>query len=438
MTKKRKSKRISLGFTLMELLVVMGILAIIIGITLIAVNPAEQINKSSDIRRQAIATDFVKANVAYFATEKQLPWEKNEDCLNEINAGGSLAEMPNCLGELIGGGKLQEVVMENQEFEDVQVNQCGNTAVVCYNPRSKEQYEQATYNKFGVNRPGCPGTNGTSSECYWCKPVMDTPSCEENPDNDNPWGQALTFNGKVGGQNPPSYNWISEYIHVPYDSRMDLSSPNVTVEAWIKPDVPTAAGYDYRIVDNTYKLTMDARPNGSNISYRYYFDVQSATNGCGRTVVYSHSTNWYPWEGNNTVDITVTPEAFATWKHVAGVLENGNLHVYENGIKLSSYTIGMTVCNDSREFYVGTGDNGPMWGEPWYYNFFQGAIDEVRISTIARYTSNFTPANLPFTPDTDTLMLFHFDGNTNDASANAFSGAITGDVPYVTSDIPID
>lgn len=253
----------------------------------------------------------------------------------------------------------------------------------------------------------------------------------------NPWGQAAVFSGKVGGLNPPSYTWINQFMILPYVSRMLLNTNNVTVEAWINPYVPTAAGYDYRIVNNVYKLTMDARPNGSNVSYRYYFDVLSATNGCGRTVVYSDTLNWYPWDPENKpVNKTVSKSEFTQWKHVAGVLQNGNLNIYENGVKLASYNIGMTVCNRDLSFMVGAGDNGPIFGGPWYYDFFQGAIDEVRISNMPRYTSNFTPQKLPFIPDSDTVMLYHFDGNTNDSSLNGLNGSMVGSVFYTISDIP--
>jgi len=58
-----------------------------------------------------------------------------------------------------------------------------------------------------------------------------------------------------------------------------------------------------------------------------------------------------------------------------------------------------------------------------------GTIDEVRISKVARYTKDFTPAKR-FTPDKDTLALYHFDEGQGDKlidhSGNGHHGKIHG------------
>ena len=48
---------------------------------------------------------------------------------------------------------------------------------------------------------------------------------------------------------------------------------------------------------------------------------------------------------------------------------------------------------------------------------FKGYIDELRVSNIPRYSSNFTPPNKRFRPDDDTVMLVHFDGDNDDTEA---------------------
>jgi hypothetical protein len=58
---------------------------------------------------------------------------------------------------------------------------------------------------------------------------------------------------------------------------------------------------------------------------------------------------------------------------------------------------------------------------------FAGVIDELRISKIARYTADFTPATR-FESDADTLALYHFDEGAGDiltdSSGNNHHGKI--------------
>ena len=62
-----------------------------------------------------------------------------------------------------------------------------------------------------------------------------------------------------------------------------------------------------------------------------------------------------------------------------------------------------------------------------------GVLQEVRISNIARYTSNFTPQTTPFIPDANTLGLWHMSEGTGttcfDSGPNGLHGKSAGN-PY--------
>lgn len=178
---RKKLLKKNKGFTLIEILVVFGILTIIMSITLIAMNPAEQTNRANDISARVTSEDFIRANALYYTEKKILPWAKNPACLNEIAVGGTLDSMPNCVEELTDAVVLKNKYMEQSDMREIHLNRCGDSAVVCYHPKSKDEYQYATYDKFGVSKPGCPGANGNSPDCYWCKPVVKHATCTIQP-----------------------------------------------------------------------------------------------------------------------------------------------------------------------------------------------------------------------------------------------------------------
>jgi hypothetical protein len=62
--------------------------------------------------------------------------------------------------------------------------------------------------------------------------------------------------------------------------------------------------------------------------------------------------------------------------------------------------------------------------------FFRGLLAEVRLSKSLRYTGDFTPPKTPFSPDADTVALYHFDGEGDtvaDASGKGLNGKVSGD-----------
>lgn len=107
------------------------------------------------------------------------------------------------------------------------------------------------------------------------------------------------------------------------------------------------------------------------------------------------------WDGAYRLYHQTTPN-INTWYHVALVRQNGDWAIYVDGVKSSSTYTGadFIVANDDAS--IGFNFNAS--------NSINGHIDEVRVSNIARYTSNFTAPTAPFVNDSNTLLLLHMDG----------------------------
>lgn len=105
------------------------------------------------------------------------------------------------------------------------------------------------------------------------------------------------------------------------------------------------------------------------------------------------------------------------WDHLA-LVNTGNDHwfFYLNGAQYDLDTAAMQSPTTS--FTIGNSSDTTM---PYF-----GEIDEVRISSSARYTGPFLPPTTTFTPDVSTALLYHFDEASVDTTADASGGGNTG------------
>lgn len=111
------------------------------------------------------------------------------------------------------------------------------------------------------------------------------------------------------------------------------------------------------------------------------------------------------------------------WTHVAMVVQDSiTWSLYKNGQSL-------VLGNDPPTYAIAPYTNFYVGGQNSAYKY-RGAIDEVRVSNVARYTSNFSPPGDPFTLDSNTIALYHFDEGSGtsaaDSSGNGFDLTLNG------------
>ncbi|MCS7092643.1 MAG: DUF2341 domain-containing protein [Patescibacteria group bacterium] len=122
------------------------------------------------------------------------------------------------------------------------------------------------------------------------------------------------------------------------------------------------------------------------------------------------------------------------WHHIAVTRNSstGEMRIFVNGNQDAigtgptgniSYRNNRTTSYPNSDPYLVIGAEKHDAGSS--YPSYNGYVDEVRISNIVRYTSNFTPPSHPFAPDSNTLALYHFDEGQG-TTAHDTSGAQTG------------
>jgi hypothetical protein len=220
-----------------------------------------------------------------------------------------------------------------------------------------------------------------SMKGYW---RLDTGIGSIAVDSSDATNDGTLSGGKFG--NALEFDGIDDYVDMPDDDSLDITG-DLTVEAWIVADVI-----------NTYKSIIvkgDAYTEGK-INYGLQIQAEQA-DGTIRFFVWSPGYTW--------VDSTSQVPADGNWHHVAVTHDSSNnVKIFIDGALSGSGTLALGPISNSpldigrhKHATVGT------------YQYWDGKIDEVRISNIVRYTSSFTPQTSEFISDANTAGLWHFD-----------------------------
>ena len=122
-----------------------------------------------------------------------------------------------------------------------------------------------------------------------------------------------------------------------------------------------------------------------------------------------------------------------TWHHFAVTYDGNNSRFFLNGIMLKEEIASLSGFGDPNQDLV---INRHTWASG-SSSRLSGQLDELRISNVARYTSDFTPPTYEFIPDQNTMGLWHFNQDFNDYSGNGNNGTHQGsDYSSNTPDFP--
>lgn len=186
--------RKSTAFTLIELLIVIGVLGILAAGLLAAVDPFEQLKKARDANNRNAVIELHNAYTRYYATHGSLPWDyasASAACtanLLAFNRGAaqtslSVTTLTDCITDLEGDGELKTgfVSALGGQADKMFTASPGTTQVfVCFSPEGKGLWKdtQNKYDSNGIDVSGVgeacetsgakPASPDTPPSCYWC------------------------------------------------------------------------------------------------------------------------------------------------------------------------------------------------------------------------------------------------------------------------------
>ena len=211
-----------------------------------------------------------------------------------------------------------------------------------------------------------------------------------------------------------------------------------TVEAWIYPTTPPA-GNIYAMILNQQVEMRVASDNGQREHLKTHIDDWQTDS----LILF---IRWHIMIGGGpATQGTVTALSPNQWNHIAFQSDGKEAAIIVNDFaKIRNWPRGIPVARDlsnlryPKDFTLGGFGKKIEIHDNFFWGPFAGYIDEVRISTVARYDvskDGFTPRN-KFKKDKETLALWHFDElggrrKFSDASGNSHhlvgeGGARTG------------
>lgn len=124
----------------------------------------------------------------------------------------------------------------------------------------------------------------------------------------------------------------------------------------------------------------------------------------GKVQLYTSTVGGGTWDG--AVGVYTGSYSTTAWNHYALQWDGSNMKQFLNGSEDSSTSHATPVFDT---LYYENWFGGAYGSSAW----FNGALDEIRISSTARYSGSYTVPTAAFVPDSNTKFLLHCDGTNN-------------------------
>ncbi|MBU1070812.1 type II secretion system GspH family protein [Patescibacteria group bacterium] len=177
------------GFTLMELLIVIGVLGILAAGLLAAIDPFEQLKKARDATNRDAAITLMSGFQRFYATHANLPWGVAGLGVTPCVFGGTvgtafpgprasgvveLKSVLTCITPLINDGELKESFTDAVNFKMYLSSEDNSSIMVCFAPEGKATRNDSETkwlytpgsNKIEKLTVACTDTTGNCLQCF--------------------------------------------------------------------------------------------------------------------------------------------------------------------------------------------------------------------------------------------------------------------------------
>ncbi len=161
-----------LGFTMIELLIVIAVLGVLAVAVLSAINPIEQINRGKDTGSRSDAEQLLSAIDRYYTTQGVYPWQEDSDAPDELawttatdvaDGATSPVTMLSKLASTTGAAEIKQSFVTR--ISGANYNSLylyfdggnGDSTYVCFKPDSGAFALEAATRCNGVAGAGLPG-----------------------------------------------------------------------------------------------------------------------------------------------------------------------------------------------------------------------------------------------------------------------------------------
>lgn len=180
------------------------------------------------------------------------------------------------------------------------------------------------------------------------------------------------------------------YLSAPSSSDLYFAG-DFTIDLWVRPTVSVAG----TILGRTGSGSFGGPVGDAQGPYEVYYD------GAGHARFYASSGG--NWDIASNVDMGPVP--LNAWTHIAVVRSGNTYFTFNSGNQISTFT--SSAVPYSAPLPLGIGNRPAFTINP---DFFNGFLDEVRVSNIARWTAPYAPLTAPYLGDANTVILLHFQG----------------------------